>query len=94
MALNYLPTQMVDICNGINFFPSRHWGEKEEIGLSAIQRAERDVEIWEEVKRSHAQGGLEGMVPLIEAVIEGEREKMAVLMRRDRAGDAGLGRAG
>jgi hypothetical protein len=94
MLRNYLPTQTVDICDGINFFPSRHWGEREEVGLSAIQRAEREVEIWEEVKRSHAEGGLEGMVPVIEAVIEGERAKMAGLMRREREGEGALGRAG
>ena len=92
--LNYLPTQMVDVCDGINFFPGRCWGEREERGLSAIERAEREVEIWEEVRRSHREGGQEGMVPMIEAVVEREREKMADLRRREREGEVELGRAG
>jgi hypothetical protein len=85
---------MVDICEGIHFFPARAWGEKETVGLSAIQRAERDVEIWEEVKRSHASGGLENMVPAIEAAVEEARGKMAELRRQEREGRRELGRVG
>jgi hypothetical protein len=55
--LKHLQTEMEDICEGINFFPERAWGEKEEGGKSVLQRAERDVEIWEEVRRSHEAGG-------------------------------------
>jgi hypothetical protein len=94
MGLGDLPLKMVDICEGISFFPSRAWGEKEEVGLSAIGRAERDVEIWEEVKRAHAAGGLENMVPAIEAAVEGAREKLARLRRAEREGRAELGRVG
>ena len=85
---------MVDICEGINFFPSRAWGEREEVGLSTIQRAEREVEIWEEVKRSHAAGGLENMVPAIEACIESAREKLGALRRSEREGRVELGVVG
>ncbi|KAG0645695.1 hypothetical protein D0Z07_8766 [Hyphodiscus hymeniophilus] len=56
LGLTGLMPAMVDICEGIDFFPRRAWGEREEEGLSAIGRAEREVEIWEEVKRSHAEG--------------------------------------
>ena len=85
---------VADICEGINFFPSRAWGEREEVGLSEIGRAERDVEIWEEVKRSHAQGGLQNMVPVLEAALEGARERLEDLRRREGEGDGDLGRAG
>ena len=34
------------------------------------------------------------MVPVIEAVIEQERKKVEDLKRRERGGEAGLGRAG
>ena len=94
ILLNYLPAEMTDICEGINFLPSRAWGEKEEVGLSAIQRAERDVEIWEEVKRSHAGGGLEKMVPAIEACIERAREKIVGLRGSEREEREELGRIG
>jgi hypothetical protein len=94
MLLNYLPIDMVDICEGINFFPSRAWGEKEEVGLSAIQRAEREVEIWEEVKKCHAEGGLENLVPAIEACVESAREKLGALKTSEREGRVELGIVG
>jgi hypothetical protein len=80
-----------DVCGGINFFPRRAWGEREDHLLTAVERAERDIEIWEEVKRSHAEGGLPQMVPGIEQVIEWEREKMADLKRTERENGSHVG---
>lgn len=85
---------MVDICDGINFFPSRAWGEKEEVGLSPIGRAEKEVAIWEEVKRAHAEGGLEEIVPGIEMTVKAARMKLDYLREEERRGRRDVGRAG
>ena len=64
------------------------------MGLSEIGRAESEVEIWEEVRRSHAAGGLENMVPAIEAAVEAARQKVAALREEERRGRVDLGRVG
>ena len=44
------------------------------------------MEIWEDVKRSHEIDGLRNLVPLCEAVVEGKREVVEKLVRKEREG--------
>jgi hypothetical protein len=95
MGLDAPPPTMVDVCEGMDVtFPSRAWGEKEEVGLSAIQRAERDVEVWESVLRCHVEGGFESVVPGLEMAVENAKEKLGHLREEERRGKKELGRAG
>jgi hypothetical protein len=59
-----------DLTEGTNAFPRIAWGQREEKGRSKLGWAEREVEIWQEIRRSHNEGGLKRLVPLIEAKID------------------------
>src|SRR4051812_28365867 len=54
---SFLPQgRALNITGGVEFFPKIAWGEREEVGKSVIQRADREIEIWEEVRRAHVEG--------------------------------------
>lgn len=65
----FLPqVKPLDFTGGVDFFPGIAWGEKEEVGKSKIQRADRDLAIWEEVRQAHMKG-LPSAVPFIDEQI-------------------------
>lgn len=67
-----------DVCDGSTFFPSRAWGEKETIGLSKIGRADKEVEIWEEVYRAHRINEPR-LLPVVERSLQQARKDRAAL---------------
>jgi hypothetical protein len=70
MNVSLPQNESLDLTGGVNFFPSLGWGEKEIVEKSKIQRADRDMEIWEEVRRSHIEN-----LPCALPFIDGELEK-------------------
>lgn len=64
------PTDPVDVMDGMDFaFPKVCWGEKETAGKSAIQRADREIEQWQEVRRAHVEAMPE-VLPFIDSKLE------------------------
>lgn len=47
------PISDIDFCEGSYEWPKTTWGEEEPVGLSKIQRAEKEVKIWEGVWECH-----------------------------------------
>jgi len=63
-------TMPVDMTQGMDFeFPNISWGEKETVGKSAIQRADREIERWEEVRRAHAEAMPEAL-PFVDSKLD------------------------
>jgi hypothetical protein len=71
-------TLSVDMTCGVDFFPRIAWGEKESVGKSKIQRADRTIEIWEEVRRAHVER-LPGAVPFIDEKLAEARAARVML---------------
>lgn len=59
-------------------FPSRAWGERETVGLSKIGRADKEVEIWEEVYRTH-EINEPRLLPIVERSLQKARKDRAAL---------------
>jgi hypothetical protein len=54
------------------------FGEQEEVALSKIGRADKEVKIWEEVLRAHEEG-LPRLAPMVQLFLYRAKEKRAVL---------------
>jgi hypothetical protein len=48
-----LPGPEIDFCEGSYAWPKMGWGEEEPVGLSRIQRAEKEIQVWEGVWACH-----------------------------------------
>jgi len=61
-----------------NSFPSRGWGQRETVGLSKIDRADKEIEIWEEVLRNH-EINYPQLVPVVKESLMKARRLRAAL---------------
>jgi hypothetical protein len=67
-----------DVDDESNSFPSRGWGERETVGRSRIGRADKEIEIWEEVLRVH-EINYPHLVPIVkESLMKARRQRAAI----------------
>lgn len=66
------------MCPGNAVFPSAIIGAKEDVGLSRIGRADKEIKLWEEVLDTH-QRNLPDLVPIVEEKLKQAKERRACL---------------
>ncbi|KUJ23871.1 uncharacterized protein LY89DRAFT_726923 [Mollisia scopiformis] len=67
-----------DMCPGNAVFPSAIFGAREEVGLSKIGRANKEVKLWEEILVTH-QENVPDLVPIVEERLQGAKTRRACL---------------
>lgn len=66
------------MCPGNAVFPSASFGGREDVGLSKIGRAEKQIKLWEEILVTH-QENVPELVPQVEERLKEARAKRAEL---------------